>query len=277
MTAKVIVVKKKVLALRQRESSQSLIRNVCIIAHVDHGKTTLSDALLHRAVSDDDEVLSSPLTWSQGLLAQHKAGKACALDTDAQEQARGITIKSTAISLVYPLRVSAAQAAVFGPPVEPESIYVGNLPFTLDIAELCRILCIPKTCISTFKPKRGFAFVEVPPEVAGRLLSSGATALGRELRLERRGDGSIVSLLQQCRELGIAPPSFIRIEKDDSSPDVIEFAVALVTADKYVAIQQGSAAAPPGPADASHHPPSQFSRCNWIFYFLFVCAFVLDL
>eukprot|EP00051_Salpingoeca_urceolata_P022577 m.372174 g.372174 ORF g.372174 m.372174 type:complete len:811 (-) comp19992_c5_seq1:339-2771(-) len=64
---------------------QRALRNVCTIAHVDHGKTTLSDSLLARA----------------HLLNEAKAGSACKLDTDPNEQARGITINATGISLRY--------------------------------------------------------------------------------------------------------------------------------------------------------------------------------
>lgn len=55
------------------------VRNVSVIAHVDHGKTTLTDQLLARA----------------GVLAQEHAGTRHATDTREDEQLRGITIKST--------------------------------------------------------------------------------------------------------------------------------------------------------------------------------------
>ncbi len=54
-----------------------------VIAHVDHGKSTLTDSLLAKA----------------GIISSGKAGEARATDTRADEQERGITIKSTAISL----------------------------------------------------------------------------------------------------------------------------------------------------------------------------------
>jgi elongation factor 2 len=54
-----------------------------VIAHVDHGKSTLTDSLLAKA----------------GIISAGKAGDARATDTRADEQERGITIKSTAISL----------------------------------------------------------------------------------------------------------------------------------------------------------------------------------
>lgn len=65
--------------------SSSRVRNITIIAHVDHGKTTLSDSLISAA----------------GKLSADKAGKACVLDV-GEAAARGITIESTAITLKYP-------------------------------------------------------------------------------------------------------------------------------------------------------------------------------
>jgi elongation factor 2 len=59
------------------------VRNMSVIAHVDHGKSTLTDSLLSKA----------------GIISAAKAGDARATDTRQDEQERGITIKSTAISL----------------------------------------------------------------------------------------------------------------------------------------------------------------------------------
>ncbi|MHA1689912.1 MAG: GTP-binding protein, partial [Promethearchaeota archaeon] len=61
------------------------IRNLALIGHIDHGKTTLSDSLLAEA----------------GLLAESLAGEARVLDYLEEEQRRGITIKSANISLYY--------------------------------------------------------------------------------------------------------------------------------------------------------------------------------
>ena len=59
------------------------IRNMSVIAHVDHGKSTLTDSLVQRA----------------GIISAAKAGEQRFTDTRQDEQDRGITIKSTAISL----------------------------------------------------------------------------------------------------------------------------------------------------------------------------------
>lgn len=61
------------------------VRNVAICAHVDHGKTTLTDSLVARA----------------GLISKDTAGEQRMMDFDEQEQARGITIKSANISLAF--------------------------------------------------------------------------------------------------------------------------------------------------------------------------------
>ena len=61
------------------------IRNMSVIAHVDHGKSTLSDSLVGAA----------------GIIKMEDAGDKRIMDTREDEIARGITIKSTAISMHY--------------------------------------------------------------------------------------------------------------------------------------------------------------------------------
>nr|XP_033776855.1 elongation factor-like GTPase 1 isoform X2 [Geotrypetes seraphini] len=61
------------------------IRNICILAHVDHGKTTIADCLIS----------------SNGIISSRLAGKLRYLDSREDEQIRGITMKSSAISLHY--------------------------------------------------------------------------------------------------------------------------------------------------------------------------------
>lgn len=73
---------KKVMAAMDK---QDMIRNFGIVAHIDHGKTTLSDNLLAGA----------------GMISSELAGKQLYLDSDIQEQTRGITIDSANISMVH--------------------------------------------------------------------------------------------------------------------------------------------------------------------------------
>jgi elongation factor 2 len=63
----------------------SNIRNMSVIAHVDHGKSTLTDSLVSKA----------------GIIAAAKAGDMRFTDTRDDEKERGITIKSTAISMYF--------------------------------------------------------------------------------------------------------------------------------------------------------------------------------
>lgn len=61
------------------------IRNIGTAAHIDHGKTTLSDNLIAGA----------------GMMSEELAGKQLLLDYDEQEQARGITINAANVSMVH--------------------------------------------------------------------------------------------------------------------------------------------------------------------------------
>merc|ERR1712038_1327249 len=63
------------------------IRNMSVIAHVDHGKSTLTDSLIASA----------------GIIAKAKAGDTRFMDTREDEQNRTITIKSTSVSLYFEL------------------------------------------------------------------------------------------------------------------------------------------------------------------------------
>jgi len=63
------------------------IRNMSVIAHVDHGKSTLTDSLVSKA----------------GIIASSRAGETRFTDTRKDEQERCITIKSTAISMYFTL------------------------------------------------------------------------------------------------------------------------------------------------------------------------------
>ena len=71
--------------IREIMDKQTQIRNMSVIAHVDHGKSTLTDSLIAKA----------------GIIASKNAGDARYTDTREDEKERGITIKSTGVSLYY--------------------------------------------------------------------------------------------------------------------------------------------------------------------------------
>jgi elongation factor 2 len=71
--------------LRAAMDKPQNIRNMSVVAHVDHGKTTLSDSLVAKA----------------GIIAMKNAGDQCFMMGREDEQERGITIKSSGVSLYY--------------------------------------------------------------------------------------------------------------------------------------------------------------------------------
>src|SRR3970040_454000 len=74
-------IKKAQALLHQKER----IRNIGTAAHIDHGKTTLSDSLIAGA----------------GMISEELAGQQLFMDFDEQEQARGITINAAIASMVH--------------------------------------------------------------------------------------------------------------------------------------------------------------------------------
>lgn len=83
MTSKLNVEKMQDLMHKRKN-----IRNISVIAHVDHGKSTLTDALCSRA----------------GLIAESQSGKKRFTDNSKEEIDRGITIKSTAVSMCFEMK-----------------------------------------------------------------------------------------------------------------------------------------------------------------------------
>ena len=119
------------------------IRNFCILAHVDHGKTTLSDSLI----------------CSNGVISSRLAGKLRFLDSTEDEQSRGITMHSSAISLLFQPEDRRAAQAVAKPdgsgvavqsapetPAAPAEEYLinlvdspGHIDFSSDVSTATRL------------------------------------------------------------------------------------------------------------------------------------------
>jgi GTP-binding protein len=103
--------------------SAAPFRNVALIAHVDHGKTTLVDAMLSAA----------------GVFAAHEARVDRVMDSDDQERERGITILAKAASIDWKgVRINLVDTpghADFGGEVERALALVDGVLLLVDAAE----------------------------------------------------------------------------------------------------------------------------------------------
>jgi len=99
------------------------IRNIAICAHIDHGKTTFSDNLLAGA----------------GMLSEEHAGKQLALDFHADEQARGITIDSSSVSMVHTVNESEHLINLIDTPGHVD--FGGDVTRAMRAVDGCIVLC----------------------------------------------------------------------------------------------------------------------------------------
>ena len=121
------------------------IRNMCVIAHVDHGKSTLTDSLVSKA----------------GIIAHAKAGDMRFMDTRDDEKERGITIKSTAISMYFPM--DKEELGAVKSPMNGHEFLInlidspGHVDFSSEVTAALRVTdgalvvvdCIEGVCVQT--------------------------------------------------------------------------------------------------------------------------------
>ncbi|MCJ1247730.1 Cytoplasmic GTPase/eEF2-like protein (ribosomal biogenesis) [Trapelia coarctata] len=117
-----VVTLEKLVALQRNAED---VRNICILAHVDHGKTSLTDALIA----------------TNGIISPKLAGKIRYLDSRPDEQLRGITMESSAISLCFSM---ARRSAPGAEPVQKDYLInlidsPGHVDFSSEVSTASRL------------------------------------------------------------------------------------------------------------------------------------------
>jgi small GTP-binding protein len=124
-----------VAELQALQARPQHVRNICMLAHVDHGKTSLTDGLIA----------------SNRIISTKQAGQLRYMDSREDEQDRGITMKSSAISLLYrrllpaPRLAAAAGAEAAAAPGRTRDYLInlidspGHIDFCSEVSTAVRI------------------------------------------------------------------------------------------------------------------------------------------
>ena len=188
------------------------IRNLAVISHVDHGKTTLSDALLHKA----------------GLLARNRVGDQTtgrSLDTMKDEKERGITIKSAAITLNLQVQKSVmTRTSKFAMKEEAPNvdIYVGNLPRGLSPEDfvgfleargIASLAAGGESIFQHWNSHRGFAIIRAKETLVSSL--QGVSMDGRPLVVQKAGNDAVNRLKTICHVHNIDMPNVEVVQNNE--------------------------------------------------------------
>ena len=197
------------------------IKNIAVIAHVDHGKTTLVDELLQQS----------------GTFAAHAEVQERAMDSDAIEKERGITILSKNTAIVYGDHkiniIDTPGHADFGGEVERVLKMVDGVLLLVDAQEGV----MPQT---KFVLKKAIGFGLIPVVVINKIDKDGSDP---ERVLDEVFD-LLVALDANEEQLefpvlyAAARDGYAKWEMEDESKDMIPLFEAILTKVPYLLVHQ---------------------------------------
>eukprot|EP00900_Chrysochromulina_parva_P026073 jgi/Chrpa1/809/Chrysochromulina_OHIO_Genome00005247-RA len=167
-----------------------------VIAHVDHGKSTLTDSLLAAA----------------GIIAASSAGDMRATDTRQDEQERGITIKSTGISLFF-----KAEEHYKLPPLSdgPEFIInlidsPGHVDFSSEVTAALRVTdgalvvvdCVEGVCVQTETVLRQALGERIKPVITVNKLDRAF------LELQLPSEDMYIAFVKHCENVNVLAATY---------------------------------------------------------------------